>query len=56
MRIVMEEVLEGRFHKSSHGFRPNRGCHTAFLEREMYISLSGNAPEELSKPSEVERV
>lgn len=29
MRIVMEEILEPRFHPSSHGFRPNRGCHTA---------------------------
>jgi retron-type reverse transcriptase len=29
MRIVMEEVLENTFHNYSHGFRPNRGCHTA---------------------------
>jgi retron-type reverse transcriptase len=29
MRIVMEEVLEPKFHRSSHGFRPHRGCHSA---------------------------
>jgi retron-type reverse transcriptase len=29
MRIVMVEILESRFHDSSHGFRPKRGCHTA---------------------------
>jgi retron-type reverse transcriptase len=29
MRIVMEEVLEPRFHPTSHGFRLNKGCHTA---------------------------
>jgi retron-type reverse transcriptase len=28
-RIVMEEVLERTFHRSSNGFRPSRGCHTA---------------------------
>lgn len=29
MRIVIECVLEPRFHETSHGFRPQRGCHTA---------------------------
>jgi group II intron reverse transcriptase/maturase len=29
MRIVMEEILEPRFHNTSHGFRPNKGCHSA---------------------------
>lgn len=32
MRIVMEMVLEPKFHDSSHGFRPSRGCHTALQE------------------------
>jgi len=27
--MVMESVLEPKFHNSSHGFRPHRGCHTA---------------------------
>lgn len=29
MKIVMESVLEPHFLENSHGFRPNRGCHTA---------------------------
>nr|QIJ45981.1 hypothetical protein [Calonectria ilicicola] len=31
-RIVLEHVLEPRFSKYSHGFRPSRGCHTALRE------------------------
>ena len=29
MRMVLEAVFEPRFQESSHGFRPNRSCHTA---------------------------
>lgn len=29
MRLVMEEILEPKFHDSSYGFRPKRGCHGA---------------------------
>lgn len=29
MRMVLEAIFEPRFKDSSHGFRPNRGCHTA---------------------------
>lgn len=29
MLMVMETVLEPKFHDTSHGFRPKRGCHTA---------------------------
>ena len=32
MKIVMETILEGKFLNTSHGFRPNRGCHTALKE------------------------
>ena len=32
MNMVMETVLEPKFHNSSHGFRPKRGCHTALQE------------------------
>lgn len=28
-RAILEQVLEPRFHSSSHGFRPSRGCHSA---------------------------
>src|SRR5699024_8874332 len=29
VRMILESVYEGRFNGSSHGFRPNRSCHTA---------------------------
>lgn len=29
IRMVLEAYYEPQFRKSSHGFRPNRGCHTA---------------------------
>jgi group II intron reverse transcriptase/maturase len=29
MRMLLEAYYEPRFRESSHGFRPNRGCHTA---------------------------
>lgn len=32
MRMILEAIFEPTFHPSSHGFRPNRGCHTALRE------------------------
>lgn len=32
MRMVLEAVFEPLFSNLSHGFRPNRGCHTALRE------------------------
>lgn len=32
MRIILETYYEGRFWKFSHGFRPQKGCHTALME------------------------
>lgn len=32
MKLVIEVILEPKFKNSSHGFRPNRGCHTALRE------------------------
>jgi len=29
MRLVLEVILEPKFKDTSHGFRPNRGCHSA---------------------------
>lgn len=29
LRLILEAYYEPRFSESSHGFRPNRGCHTA---------------------------
>src|SRR5205085_462017 len=29
MRLILEAYCEPQFSKASHGFRPNRGCHTA---------------------------
>jgi len=35
MRMILEAYYEPRFSQNSHGFRPNRGCHTA-LEQIKY--------------------
>ena len=32
MRMILEAYYEPRFKENSHGFRPNRGCHTALVE------------------------
>ena len=32
MRLLLEAYYEPQFSDRSHGFRPNRGCHTAFTE------------------------
>ncbi len=32
MRMILEAYYEPQFRKCSHGFRPNRGCHTALKE------------------------
>ena len=29
MSLVLNEVFEPKFNKNSHGFRPNKSCHTA---------------------------
>lgn len=32
MRLILEAIYEPLFKDSSHGFRPNRGCHTALKQ------------------------
>ena len=32
LRMILEAIYEGHFESSSHGFRPNRSCHTALLK------------------------
>lgn len=34
---VLEPIFEPTFHASSHGFRPNRGAHTAIAEAAKYV-------------------
>lgn len=36
-RAVLEPIFEPTFHRSSHGFRPNRSCHTAITEAMGYV-------------------
>jgi RNA-directed DNA polymerase len=36
-RSVLEPLYEPNFHPSSHGFRPNRSCHTAIAEASSHI-------------------
>lgn len=37
LRQLVEPLYEPTFHSSSHGFRPNKGCHTAIREAVSYI-------------------
>lgn len=37
VRQVLEPVYEPIFHDSSHGFRPNRSCHTAIAEARQHL-------------------
>ena len=37
MLQVLEPIYEPSFHSSSHGFRPNRGAHTAIAEATGYL-------------------
>lgn len=37
LRELIEPIYEPTFHQSSHGFRPNKGCHTAIREAKSYI-------------------
>lgn len=37
VRMVLEPLYEPTFHASSHGFRPNRSCHTAIAEAQQYL-------------------
>lgn len=32
LRMVLESIFEKQFENSSHGFRPNRSCHTALVQ------------------------
>ena len=32
MRMILEAYYEPQFQDASHGFRPNRGCHTALVK------------------------
>jgi group II intron reverse transcriptase/maturase len=32
VRMTLEAIYEGQFENSSHGFRPNRSCHTALVQ------------------------
>jgi len=37
VRQVIEPLYEPTFHESSHGFRPERGCHTAIAEGKRHV-------------------
>ena len=37
VRQVLEPLYEPTFHASSHGFRPERSCHTAIAEAKQYL-------------------
>ena len=37
---ILEDIYEPKFQESSHGFRPNRGCHTALREIKKWTGVS----------------
>ena len=37
VRMVLEPVYEPTFHPANHGFRPDRGCHTAIAEARKHV-------------------
>ena len=37
VRMVLEPLYEPTFHRNSHGFRPNRSCHTAIAQAQKYV-------------------
>lgn len=40
IRVILESIYEGRFSNDSHGFRPNRSCHTALNQvRETFTGV-----------------
>ena len=39
VRQVLEPIYEPTFHKSSHGFRPGRSCHTAIAEAKAAVVM-----------------
>ena len=38
IRMILESIYEGHFEKTSHGFRPNRSCHTALACIQKYYT------------------
>ena len=40
LKILLEEVLETKFSKYSHGFRPSRGCHSALAQIRKWKGMS----------------
>lgn len=48
-KLIMESVIEPRFSNLSHGFRPNRGCHTALKEVRTWKGVSWFIEGDISK-------
>ena len=38
IRMILESIYEGHFEETSHGFRPNRSCHTALACIQKYYT------------------
>lgn len=42
MRMILEVIFEPTFSINSHGFRPNRGCHTALRQVKTQFGAATN--------------
>lgn len=40
VKNILEVIYEPKFQESSHGYRPNRGCHTALREIKNWVGVS----------------
>ncbi|MDN4634167.1 reverse transcriptase domain-containing protein [Sphingomonas sp. PsM26] len=40
IRMILEAIYEGKFHKNSHGFRPKRSCHTALEQIQLTFTAT----------------
>lgn len=38
VRMILEAIYEGQFEYTSHGFRPNRSCHTALAQIQRHFA------------------
>jgi retron-type reverse transcriptase len=50
MRMLLEAIFEPTFSNNSHGFRPNRGCHTALRQiKTQFVGASYMIEGDISK-------
>ncbi len=49
IRMILEAIYEGQFEHTSHGFRPNRSCHTALAQIKRHLRCENGLSKATSK-------